>query len=573
MMKPFLVLPLVAAIAACGGSGDSEAILVIEPADAELLIKDGVPATQAFTVTLRAPDGAVRDVTDDVTFHIDGRFGAFNANTVSVIAAGQTEALAMLDNETANATLRIRLESIRVDPSLPPNTPEWFAGPDDPSRAPTFAYPADRVVVPRNLGDFEAHWTDPSSNDVFELALQTEFSDVRIYVPGGNGLLPAGPNASWAAFLPAEWAAAVAFEPEVTYRVRGVDSSNPSGVGSSIQQLATITNEDMEGGLYYWGAGATEGGSYGIFRHDMAKPGEPAEEFLTTTQTSGRCVACHVLSRDGTKMAITYDGGSGNANIVDVGTSSMQAEKYRWNFGTFTPDGTQFLTVLNGSLEVRDANDQTVLATMDGAYATHPDLSPDGTRLVYVRPGTANPLDYSFGAGSIVTRSYDQATRTFGPETMLIASANNENNYYPSWSPDGQWIVFNRTVGASYNNVNASVWIIKADGSQAAIQLAAANTATGLTNSWARWAPFAQTTGNGEPMFWITVSSKRDFGVRLENTGLAETEKFPQLWMWAFYPDRAASGDPSAPAFRLPFQSLTTRNHIAQWTERVVLTL
>jgi len=30
--------------------------------------------------------------------------------------------------------------------------------------------------------------------------------------------------------------------------------------------------------------------------------------------------------------------------------------------------------------------------------------------------------------------------------------------------------------------------------------------------------------------------------------------------------------DPSAPSFRLPFQNLDSRNHIAQWTERVVVT-
>ena len=31
-----------------------------------------------------------------------------------------------------------------------------------------------------------------------------------------------------------------------------------------------------------------------------------------------------------------------------------------------------------------------------------------------------------------------------------------------------------------------------------------------------------------------------------------------------------AGGDPTAPAFRLPFQDLDTDNHIAQWTEVVV---
>ena len=33
----------------------------------------------------------------------------------------------------------------------------------------------------------------------------------------------------------------------------------------------------------------------------------------------------------------------------------------------------------------------------------------------------------------------------------------------------------------------------------------------------------------------------------------------------------AAGMDPSGPAFRMPFQLLTSANHIAQWTQQVVI--
>jgi hypothetical protein len=79
-------------------------------------------------------------------------------------------------------------------------------------------------------------------------------------------------------------------------------------------------------------------------------------------------------------------------------------------------------------------------------------------------------------------------------------------------------------------------------------------------------------------MFWITMASKRDFGVRLRNTGLFQRPadgvpaRRSQIWMTPFFPNRAALGnDPSARAFRLPFQNLESSNHIAQWTERVVV--
>jgi hypothetical protein len=42
--------------------------------------------------------------------------------------------------------------------------------------------------------------------------------------------------------------------------------------------------------------------------------------------------------------------------------------------------------------------------------------------------------------------------------------------------------------------------------------------------------------------------------------------------MTPFYPARAAMGqDPSGPAFRPPFQNVATHNHIAQWTEQIVV--
>jgi hypothetical protein len=337
--------------------------------------------------------------------------------------------------------------------------------------------------------------------------------------------------------------------------------------------MVRLSNEQMQGGLYYWAAAAANG-AYGIYRHDMSKPGQPAEEYLTTNQTSGRCVACHIVSRDGTRMAITYDGGNQNATMVDVATSVRQPDTQQWNFGTFTPTGEKILTTFEGTLVVRDSNTQAVLATMTaGSRVSHPDLSPDGTRLVYVRHATALS-DWTFQAGKIFVRSFDPTTNAFGAETPLVTDG--VTNFYPSWSPDGQYVLFNRSnieddgaggpLEGAYNNANASLWAVKADGSLPPVELAAANQALGLTNAWGRWAPFAQTLGTaGEQIYWLTVSSKRAFGTRLPYGR-------PQIWMMAFRPAAAAAGmDPSAFAFRLPMQNIDSSNHIAQWTERIVI--
>jgi hypothetical protein len=566
-----------AVMCACGGShghGDpASTTLEIDPPTSTLMIVNSVPATEDFTATRKWPDGYTEDVTSDVVFSIDGAFGSFTGNHLSMQTAGKTQVFGQIDTTMGSAQVIAMLKATRIDPSLPGNTPDLFNLPEDPSRAPTVVYPAHDVIVPRNLGDFEVHWTDAHGNDVFELSLTTAFADVRVYVPGGNGVAGTGPEPSWAAFLAPEWLAAVGLEPSVQYQVRGVQSSNPVSVGSAPPEIVTMSTEAMEGGLYYWST-ASSTGVYGIFRHDMSNPGQPAEQYLTTVQTNGRCVACHVLSRDGTKMAITYDGGGKPANLLDVATRALQTEANSWNFATFTPDGSQLLSVEGGVLVVRSSADQSVLATMTSAgYVTHPDLSPDGTRLVYVRPG-AQSADWTFTGGSILERTYDQNSKTFGPEITIVSDG--ANNYYPSFSPDNQWILFNKAPsGDAYNNTLASVWVIKSDNTGTAVELANLNKTTGITNSWARWAPFAQTYGpSSDQMYWITVSSKRDFGVRLFNSMQANpSNQIPQLWMTPVFPGKAAQNmDPSAPAFRLPFQNLDSRNHIAQWTEKVVIT-
>jgi WD40 repeat protein len=568
---------------ACGGHNNGDdttgATLELTPPAVELLILNGAAATQDYKAIVHYADGDTRDVTSETVFGIDGTFGTFSGATATVTTAGKTSVFGTYKDVTGMAEIIARVKSTRVDPSLPPNTPDVFNGPADPARAPTVVYPPADVVMPRNLGDFEAHWIDGNGNDVFELSLVTEFADVRVYVRGGNGVPAAGPMPSFTAFTAAEWASAVGLEPTASYQVRGVQLANPTSVGTAAPRLVNLTNEAMEGGIYYWAAANTlpDGtpGPYGIFRHDMSKPGQPAEEYMTTNQTSGRCVACHVLSRDGTKMAITYDGGNhqdpqnnARATMVDVATSTAQPDTQRWNFATFTPDGNQFLTVFDGVISVRNSADQVVLATMPTTgYVTHPDLSPDGARLVYVHTPAAGCCDWSFATGSIFTRTYDPVTHAFGPETPLVNDGS--NNYYPSWSPDGQFILFNRAPGGdAYNNPNATLFVVKADGSAPPVQLAIANSGGALTNSWGRWAPFEQSLGaNHEKLYWVTVSSKRDFGVRLVNA------QRPQIWMTPFFPDRAAmSADPSAVAFRLPFQDITSNNHIAQWTERVVVT-
>lgn len=565
---PWLITWLAAATVACGGGDDgptpTNGILVITPSTAQLVVDNGVAASQAFTVTLVDDQGTMRDVTGQVMWAVsDPSFGGFIADTFTATGAraGKTIARASFGPVTGEAQIEVTVRGRRVTAGTPANAPDLFAGAtDDTATAPALVYPADRVIVPGNLGDFEAHWTDGHGHDLYEARLEGDHVDLRVYTTGGA--------TGWAAFTPSEWDAAARSATQLTLGLRGLATANPATAGVAPNQIVTHGLEDVEGGLYYWAAESADASTpAGIFRYDFGAVGRPAEEFYTRRQSAdGRCVACHVLSRDGTKMAITYDGGNQSATIVDVATRtpSIAPGQQYWNFAAYTPDGSKLITSRDGVLTVRDgATGAAEGSVPTGGYATHPDFAPDGRTLVFVRP--AAPLqDWHFGTGSILAMSYDGAG-TWGAPRVVVEGGG--NNYYPSVSPDGQWVLFNRSSEDAYDDATAELWVARLDGSLPPRKLDLANVGVGLTNSWARWAPFRNSWSDGsgtEDLFWITFSSKRAFGVRLEAGR-------PQIWMAAFFPGRAAAGgDPTGPAFRLPFQSLVTSNHIAQWTEEVI---
>ncbi|HLL22325.1 MAG TPA: hypothetical protein VK427_09350, partial [Kofleriaceae bacterium] len=207
MMKASRVMVL-CALVACGGSSgdfdDSTATLVLAPATSEHVILNGVEPSQVFTATLVDGAGRERDVTGLVAFYADSGFGRFAGPTLTITSPGKSTVSAIYDDKQGTAQVLARVKTSRTvdDPAnpnddVPPNAPDLFGtGTEDAARAPQVVYPADGITMPRNLGDFEAHWTD-ASNNVFEVSLQSELADIRVYLAGNNGVPGAGPRPSW----------------------------------------------------------------------------------------------------------------------------------------------------------------------------------------------------------------------------------------------------------------------------------------------------------------------------------------------------------------------------------------
>tara|TARA_R110002073_G_scaffold336577_1_gene536012 strand:+ start:100287 stop:102050 length:1764 start_codon:yes stop_codon:yes gene_type:complete len=572
------LLLLLLSLSACGakagegidaGGGEVQS-LQITPEDVELTVVNGALVQQAYTVMATYADGETIDVTDRISLSVDNaQVGSFLSDVfqTSGFAGGESIVRANLGEQSAETGIVVVLKTERVEDGAPLNAADIFdAATEDPLLAPSLVYPDDQTYLPPNLGDFEVHWTSSAQTDLYEISLTSAYSSLRLFTTQDAA---AG---AFAKFTPAEWSTVgeSARGQDVQFQVRALNTAAPETVGASDARTAKLTDTNVEGGIYYWASsGALPGG---VYRHDMGRPGQSAEAFYTTAETpSSRCVACHVLSRDGEKMAVTYDGGNGAASIVDVASKTpllATDRTFEWNFAAFEPSGDRIVTVRQGVLTLRDVTTGDVINTVPTqGPVSHVDFSATGDKIAYAALATP-AADWSFSGGSIVVQTFEPGSAMWGTPVTLYQPPAGTNAYYPSFSPDGEWVVFNQSATSSYDAATAELFVMRADGSTEPLRLDSPNVTSGLTNSWARWAPFVQelrpTGETPEQFFWLTFSSKRAFGVRLG-------QGTPQLWMTPFFPGRAAAEtDPSGPAFRLPFQELNTNNHIAQWTTRIV---
>ena len=149
----------------------------------------------------------------------------------------------------------------------------------------------------------------------------------------------------------------------------------------------------------------------------------------------------------------------------------------------------------------------------------------------------------------------------FGPSEVLVSATDLDPSYgftvvyYPVFSPDSKWVVFNASAGDTYDDVDATLFAIPVDGGEV-IELGQANQGVGLSNSQPKWAPATVE----DPVYWIAFSSRRDYG--------SITSGNPQIWMTSFDPEMAAIGeDPSSPAIWLSNQATDQNNHVPVWVD------
>ena len=177
------------------------------------------------------------------------------------------------------------------------------------------------------------------------------------------------------------------------------------------------------------------------------------------------------------------------------------------------------------------------------------------------------------------------------------ASDSKYNEYYPAWSPDDQFIAFDRVAAGTsmYNQPKAEVYVVpyNAGAGGTPVRLAANDpvACTGVQagaaqNTWPKWAPNplsttadggvgppAPQTIGGKTYYWITFSSIRSptAGTTLDpSTGL--TSKNQQIYVAGIVVDNSADAGPGGtittyPPIYLWNQDFTFNNLIPAWGE------
>ena len=550
----------------------------VVPLDQVVDVSPGFPLSVQYMAHIVREDGTEQDLAEVgwTSSNLSlGEFDDMGMFHTTDATGGQTIIRATYLGVTGEAMLTVNYFQEIVEGDAPEGAADLFV--DDPvegsADAPVVIYPYDQVRIPRNTPQITFMVEAGEVCNLFQYKFTTSTTRVDVYTTDVSWVPE---DTAWNAIAANNGGSDTLLELScVEYHLDGntpVADSDVLAAESSV--TLRVSRLDAAGSIYYWSAS-----NEGVYR--ILYGGEQAQNYYGLT-SYGHCVSCHAVSPDGTMLSVTYDGENSVLGILameeptnDDAAVIAYDDGVHGNFKTFSPDSSKLVVTYDGNLYVYDtATGELLYDVILDQPVTQPSWSPAGDKVaVVVVPEEEYRMDYIFSDGKIATLDVDENGVIGTEPTILFESEEFSNAYYPAFSPDGNWIAFNRSWDTgqaassfdSYDDPSATLFVISVDGEQL-YELAAANSYLVdemteddyITNSWPSWAPLPDAD-----IAWLTFSSKRNYGFV---TSIEDNR--PQIWVTGFDIEAAEAGkteDPSSPPFWLPFQDSDSNNHIAIW--------
>lgn len=488
-----------------------------------------------------------------------------------------------LDGGTTPASLI----DVYFHPSAPADADDAFAGPPsaDPVGAPQVVYPLPEAMLAGNMA-VTVQWARAAQVEIFRVRLRGNGGESRAFA--GAAACAADqcvielPEPLWLRLAAAHAGGSVVLMIDAV-------AATGSPVHTSAPRTLFFSPEPLTGGLTYWSSQLN-----GLMRQPLGGAPTPYLPAGTAT-TERRCVGCHAVSRDGCLTSAATEISFANRQLLIVDPQTQDRSLVPGNetvFQAWSPDRQYLLTVLHGKVSLRNAQG-VWLDELPGplfgegvqALVSHAAWSPDGKFLVFTRlPAGSQTVDPTLYSGDIVRLPF-RGVKDYGPAQTLVAHSDNEFHFYPSVSPDGQWVVFatgsrpGRSFFAftdpsanfsAYAQQTARLRLVPAGGG-AVVELQRATFAPNSTATWPQFAPFSQNNGS---LFFVVFSSKLDYGFELQQAQVPMRDRsLPgRLQIWIAGVDVSRAGDPSYAPFWLPQQQKQAVNHHGQWSTRLPTT-